>query len=206
MNIDQDNLRLSFVPRYAFLTKGVGRDKHKLASFEHALRDAGVAPQNLVTVSSIFPPHCKILSREKGLNMLSPGQITFCVMARRATNEPSRLIVSSIGLAIPNDRNQYGYLSEHHAFGETDERAGDLAEDLAASMLASTLGIEFDPDIFQKFQESDVASKVIAVNDSYTNLKNIVEQHEFQPDGIIFDLGLSSAHYESGRGFSFRND
>src|SRR3989344_8866701 len=71
---------------------------------------------------------------------------------------------------------------------------------------AKILGIEFDPDIFQEFQGTELASKVIAVNDSYTNLKTIVEQHEFQPDGIIFDLGLSSAHYESGRGFSFRKD
>src|SRR3989344_4721259 len=179
MNIDQDNLRLSFVPRYAFLTKGVGRDKHKLASFEHALRDAGVAPQNLVTVSSIFPPHCKILSREKGLNMLSPGQITFCVMARRATNEPSRLIVSSIGLAIPNDRNQYGYLSEHHAFGETDERAGDLAEDLAASMLASTLGIEFDPE-----KAWDEKEEVFKLSNKIVKTMNITQSAQGDKDGL----------------------
>ncbi len=71
---------------------------------------------------------------------------------------------------------------------------------------AKILGIEFDPDIFREFQKSEIASKVIAVNDSYTNLKNIVNQHGFRPDGIVFDLGLSSWHYESGRGFSFRRD
>ncbi|MGA2104776.1 MAG: pyruvoyl-dependent arginine decarboxylase, partial [Methanoregula sp.] len=32
----------------------------------------------------------------------------------------------------------------HHAFGETQERTGEYAEDLAATMLATTLGIEFD--------------------------------------------------------------
>jgi arginine decarboxylase len=56
------------------------------------------------------------------------------------------LVVASVGAAIPADQAQYGYLSEHHAFGETEEKAGDYAEDLAASMLATTLGIEFDPD------------------------------------------------------------
>ena len=40
----------------------------------------------------------------------------------------------------------YGYLSEHHAFGETDEQAGDYAEDLAAEMLATILKLDFDPD------------------------------------------------------------
>lgn len=179
MNDNQDNLRLSFIPRYAFLTKGVGKDRHKLASFEHALRDAGVASQNLVTVSSIFPPGCKRIPREKGLNMLSPGQITFCVMARRATNEPSRLAVASVGLAIPNDRSQYGYLSEHHAYGETDERAGELAEDLAASMLASTLGIEFDPE-----KAWDEKEEVFKLSNKIVRTMNITQSAQGDKDGL----------------------
>ena len=54
-------------------------------------------------------------------------------------------MAASVGLALPSDSNQYGYLSEHKAFGETEEKAGEYAEDLAASMLATTLGLEFDP-------------------------------------------------------------
>ena len=38
------------------------------------------------------------------------------------------------------------YISEHHGFGETMRKASDFAEDLAATMLASTLGFELDPD------------------------------------------------------------
>lgn len=136
----------AFVPKKMFLTKGVGRHKDYLASFELALRDAGIAEYNLVYVSSIFPPNCRRISKEDGKKYLSPGQVIFCVMARNATNEPNRLIASSIGLALPADPAQYGYLSEHHPFGETDEKAGEYAEDLAATMLASTLGLEFDPD------------------------------------------------------------
>jgi arginine decarboxylase len=68
-------------------------------------------------------------------------------MARNATNEPNRLVAASIGVARPVDESAYGYLSEHHAFGETEERAGDYAEDLAATMLATTLGIDFDPEV-----------------------------------------------------------
>jgi len=129
-----------------FLTKGVGVHKDKLASFELALREAGIEKCNLVYVSSIFPPKAKIISKEKGVAELNPGQITFCVMARIETNEPNRLASASIGLAIPSDNDNYGYLSEHHTFGEKGDVSGEYAEDLAATMLATTLGVEFNSD------------------------------------------------------------
>jgi arginine decarboxylase len=135
-----------FVAKKIFLTKGVGRHREKLPSFEMALRDAGLAPFNLVYVSSIFPPHCRLIPRSQGLKQLYPGQIVFSVVSSNATNEPHRLIAASIGVAIPADASSYGYLSEHHSFGEKENVAGDYAEDLAAEMLATTLGVEFDPD------------------------------------------------------------
>ncbi len=129
-----------------FLTKGVGKHKEKLTSFEMALRSAGIATFNLVRVTSIFPPHCRIVSRTEGLKHLSPGQVVFCVLSDNATNEPHRLIAASVGIAIPKDRSLFGYLSEHHSYGQPDDAAGDYAEELAAEMLATTLGVEFDPD------------------------------------------------------------
>jgi arginine decarboxylase len=138
---------LSFVPTKMFFTKGVGRHKDYLQSFELALRGAGIEKCNLVTVSSIYPPKCKRITVTEGLKLLEPGQVTFCVMARNATNEPNRLVASSIGVAMAADDSQYGYLSEHHPFGETEEKAGEYAEDLAATMLATTLGLEFDPNV-----------------------------------------------------------
>ncbi len=137
---------MDLIPRQIFFTKGVGIHKDRLASFELALRKAGIEKCNLVYVSSIFPPNCKIISKSKGLQLIKPGQITFCVMARSDTNEPNRLISSAVGLAVPKDREHYGYISEHHSCGETARKAGDYAEDLAATMLATTLGITFDPD------------------------------------------------------------
>ena len=136
-----------FIPQKVFFTKGVGRHKDYLQSFELALRDAGVAQCNLVSVSSILPPKCRRLSTPEAVKLLVPGTITFTVMARNTTNEPNRLIAASIGVAQPTDESAYGYLSEHHPFGETDERAGEYAEDLAASMLATTLGVPFDPSV-----------------------------------------------------------
>lgn len=134
------------LPTKAFLTKGVGRNKERLASFEDALRVAGLAEYNIVNVSSIYPPGCKLIRREEGKKLLSPGQIVYCVMAKNATNEPHRLISASIGLAIPRRRDHYGYLSEHEGLGQREKTAGEYAEDLAASMLATILGVKFDPD------------------------------------------------------------
>ena len=135
-----------FLPKQIFLTRGVGRHREQLSSFELALRTAGIAACNLVRVSSIFPGGCKLISRTDGLRKLSPGEVIFAVMSENATREPHRLIASSIGLALPADKRVYGYLSEHHSFGQTDEEAGEYAEELAAEMLATTLDVEFDSD------------------------------------------------------------
>lgn len=132
----------SKVPTRIFFTKGVGSHKEQLRSFEIALRDAGIEKYNLVHVSSILPPRCKIIPRVEGLKELKPGQIVFCVMARCASDEPNRLVAASIGCAIPADPDVHGYLSEHHAFGQNEKEAGDYSEDLAASMLASILGLQ----------------------------------------------------------------
>jgi arginine decarboxylase len=137
---------VGFVPSRIFLTKGAGRHKEKLASFELALRDARIARFNLVRVSSIFPPGCKIIPRSQGLPRLDSGEVVFCVLAESATNEPHRLVYASIGVAIPRDPEMHGYLSEHHGYGQTEDEAGDYAEDLAAQMLATTLGVPFESD------------------------------------------------------------
>lgn len=134
------------IPEMFFLTKGVGKHRDQLQSFELALRDAGIQYCNLVNVSSIVPAGCKLIPRDQGLKLLQPGEITYVVLARNSTKEPHRLLASSIGVAIPTEKNQYGYLSEHHSFGQTDEVAGEYAEDLAATMLATTMGIQFDPE------------------------------------------------------------
>ncbi len=137
---------MELVPKKVFFTKGVGTHKDELRSFELALRDAGIEKMNLVLVSSIFPPGCKIIPKSVGLTKLQTGAITFAVMSRCSSNEPRRLIAASIGCAVPTDKKCYGYLSEYHAYGVTDKQSGDHAEDMAAAMLASTLGIEFDED------------------------------------------------------------
>ena len=135
-----------FVPKQMFFTKGMGKHRENLQSFEEALRDAGIASFNLVRVSSIYPPHCKIVSRQKGLARLNAGEIVFCIMAETRTNEPNRLAGAGVGLAVPADKSQYGYIAEHHGFGMTQRACADYVEDMAATMLARTQGIDLDPD------------------------------------------------------------
>jgi arginine decarboxylase len=136
----------TIVPSRIFLTKGVGRHREKLQSFEMALRHARIANFNLVRVSSIFPPGCRVIARSLGVTNLRPGQIVYCVLSDNATNEPNRLISASVGLSTPKNPEYHGYLSEHHSFGQNEKQAGDYAEDLAAEMLATTIGVSFDPD------------------------------------------------------------
>ncbi len=131
-------------PRRLFFTKGAGKHRARSVSFEMALREAGIAQYNLVEVSSIFPPDCKIIPAEEGIKHLSPGEIVFCVMSRNSTDEPHPLMASSIGLAIPAKKDRYGYLLEHQSFGEEAEAAGEYAESLAVEMLTTKLAEEPD--------------------------------------------------------------
>ncbi|MBU1146127.1 arginine decarboxylase, pyruvoyl-dependent [Patescibacteria group bacterium] len=167
------------VPSKVFFTKGAGKHKQMLQSFEAALRDAGIEKFNIVCVSSIFPPGCKMIGKTQGLAELKAGEIVFCVMARNATNEPNRLIASSIGLALPADPTHYGYLSEHHPFGETEEKAGEYAEDLAASMLASTLGVEFDMD-----KAWDEREQIYKVSGKIVKTTNITQSAVADKNGL----------------------
>ncbi|MSP13115.1 MAG: arginine decarboxylase, pyruvoyl-dependent [Chloroflexi bacterium] len=137
---------MRFVPRKMFFTRGTGVHREKLTSFEMALREAGIAHLNLVRVSSIYPPGCRMVHREEGLAAVEAGEVIFVVLAEMATNEPQRLIAASVGVAVPADPAQYGYLSEHHAYGMNEKEASDYAEDLAAGMLATVLGVPFDLD------------------------------------------------------------
>ena len=168
-----------YVPTKIFFTKGVGKHKDYLSSFEVVLRSAGIEKCNLVSVSSIFPPNCKRITKEEGLKEIQAGEITFAVMARNSTNEPNRLIAASIGAAIPAEKSNYGYLSEYHPFGVKEKLAGDYAEDLAAQMLATTLGVEFDAEADWNERE-----EVFKMSDKIVKTFNITQTAEGDKTGL----------------------
>jgi len=177
---------IGLVPNRFFLTKGVGAHKEELHSFELALRDAGIEKCNLVQVSSILPPGCKMIPKTHGLKYLKAGAITYCVMSRCSSCEPRRLIASSIGCAIPADKNVYGYISEHHAFGQTEKQAGDYAEDLAAAMLASTLGIDFNAD-----ESWDEKKEIFKISGKIVRTRNITQSSILKSKGYTTVLSAA---------------
>jgi arginine decarboxylase len=185
----QDVLKfLEMIPKRMFFTKGVGVHKEKLASFEMALRVAGLAHCNLVLVSSIYPPGCKVISKDEGLKLLKPGEIVFAVYDRESSNEPNRLMAASVGVAIPADPSMHGYLSEHHSFGETDEKAGEYAEDLAASMLATTLGIDFNSE-----SDWDEREQLFKMSGKIVRTTNMTQSTIGNKDGLwttVFAAGV----------------
>jgi arginine decarboxylase len=166
------------IPDRMFLPKGVGRHKERLTSFEMALRDAKIAAFNLVQVSSILPPGRRLVSRSQGLGEIRPGTVVFCVMAETSTNEPNRLIAASVGVAIPKDPSEHGYLSEHHSYGQTERTSGDYAEELAAEMLATTLGVEFDSN-----QSWDEKREIWKISGRIVNTRNITQSAIGDRDG-----------------------
>jgi len=169
---------LDLVAKKLFLTKGIGIADDKLTSFEFALRNAGISGTNIVLISSIFPPHAELIPRKDGLKMIKPGQILFTIYSRNQTNEPQRLVSASVGIAQPTDRSKYGYLSEHIAFGQSEKISGDYAEDIAAQMLASSLGISFDID-----KSWDEKRQLWTISDQIYKTKNITQTAKGNKDG-----------------------
>jgi len=158
---------MRLLPKKTFFTTGVGTHRENLESFEKALRDAGIEKFNLVTVSSILPPNCEVIAKDKGLKQLLTGEIVFCVMSRLASNEPNRRISASLGCAIPTNPNAFGYISEHHAFGETTENSGVFAEGLASSMY------ETGTDSKPKDTFNVATSAVVSADSSWTTVLSV---------------------------------
>ena len=150
------------IPKKIFLTTGHGTHRHRLQSFELALRDAEVAPCNLVNVSSIVPPHCKQINKKEGISLINPGEITYCVLSKIHTKKPKK-IGASVGLAIPELSNEYGYIAEYQNEEMAKTQLKKTVEDLAILMLATTKGMTdkkngqqvplSDKDIIDQFQD-----------------------------------------------------
>ncbi len=166
------------VPKRCFFTRGVGKHRNNLQSFEVALRNAGIAHCNLVKVSSIFPAGCKIVTKQYGLSKIHAGQILFVVLAEARTSEPNRLVSAGIGLALPRGE-KFGYISEHHGYGMTEKKTEEFCEDMAASMLASTLGIEFDPNTAY-----DSRREIYRMSGQIVTTRAMVQTAEGDKDGL----------------------
>ena len=105
------------------------------------------------------------------------GQVVFCVLSDNAVREQNRLIAASIGVALPRDTHKHGYLSEHHSYGETEQEASDYAEDMAAEMLATTLGIPIESSL-----KYDERKNYWSMQDQIVDVKTICQSAVGQKD------------------------
>ena len=119
-----------YVPSEVFLVTGVGNHSAPVASFEHALRDAGVEPYNLVSVSSILPPEAEFVEPHEGVERLSPGQVVHAVLGRETVTEGR----ASAAVGVARAEEGHGYFIERSGV----ENAGDSAETLAREMIETS--------------------------------------------------------------------
>jgi len=169
---------MHFVPKRVFFVRGTGYHISELGSFEQALRDAGIEKFNLVKVSSILPPNCLEIPKMDGLAQLKAGQIVHTVISKMSSNELNFFLCASIGVAIPKDKKAYGYLSEYRYSGADEESLGEIAEDLAAEMLASTLGVRLDTGT-----DYDKNKEMFKLNGKIIKTKNITETATVKKEG-----------------------
>lgn len=145
------------VPKYAFFVSGSGKHKDRLQAFDRALLSAGPIAHNLVTVSSILPAGCKIVSPGEGFAMLTPGQITFAVMAKADTNQEGEYASAAVGVVSTKDPQEIGYISEYHGNAHGKEETGEIAKKLAIEMYETKLGVKRE-ELDLAFHESTTAS------------------------------------------------
>lgn len=100
----------------------------------------------VVKVSSIIPPNCELASKE-ALAELKPGQIVYCVMSKKTSNEAGRKIFASVAAAFPKERGTTGYITEDSGYGSKEE---SKAKEMAVEMLAE------DCEVFEAKEDATV--------------------------------------------------
>jgi arginine decarboxylase len=115
-------------------------DKDSLISFGIALQNAGIGPFNLVKVSSIIPPGCNLIDKERGIKLLSPGQILYCVLAKKCTST-DEVITAAVGAAIAANQADVGCLYELTETGKSKAQTAGDVEKLTSELLQKSLGL-----------------------------------------------------------------
>src|SRR4030081_3717570 len=86
---------LSWIPSRVFFVSGVGMHAQERVALQHAMREAGVADCNLLKVSSVIAPGCRIISAQQGRRLLRPGNMVCAVIAPAQTDEPHQRVTAA---------------------------------------------------------------------------------------------------------------
>jgi arginine decarboxylase len=133
-----------------FFTAGRGVHEHERVAVQHALREAGVGDCNLVKVSSVIPPGCRVIDRAEAKELLRPGNIVFAVIAQAVTQEPHQRLSVGIGWAIPEQEGVPGYIAEveeEQARGLSGDACADEVGTTAVRLLAERLRAKVDAEV-----------------------------------------------------------
>lgn len=99
------------IPTKAALVAADADGPFELVAFDNALRKAGIAELNLVTLSSIWPLGCKIVKMPRP----EPGMLTPMVIAKISSSTTGQKIAAALGIAI--SETSHGMISEYHDIG-----------------------------------------------------------------------------------------
>jgi arginine decarboxylase len=102
------------MPTRYFLASGASDGYTPLNAFDGALLQAGIGNTNIVKMSSIVPPHCKLVAPFA----LPPGALVPTAYAAITSDVPGEIISAGIAVALPEDENQNGLIMEYSAQGE----------------------------------------------------------------------------------------
>ncbi len=122
------------IPKAFFVTSGKALSMvSRLNTFDLALKDAGIAQCNLVSVSSIIPPNCE----ETALRTLPVGSITYAVISK--AEGKGEMISAGIAWGV-GERDGSGVVAE--AYGKMDEATARKKLDKKIQEMANIRGIK----------------------------------------------------------------
>ncbi len=101
-------------PTKYFLVSGAADGYTPLNAFDGALLQAGIGNTNLVKMSSIVPPHCKLVAPIA----LPLGALVPAAYASITSDVPGEMISAGVAVALPEDENKNGLIMEYSAKGE----------------------------------------------------------------------------------------
>jgi arginine decarboxylase len=135
------------MPTRVFFTSGTAVHTTQRGAMQRAMNDAGVGECNLVKTSSVIPPGCEIITRERGLRLLRAGNIVHAVIAQGQTSEPHQRVTPALCWAQPEDSELPGYIAEVEedlTMGKNPKTATDEAGEALLTIMAEKAAARVD--------------------------------------------------------------
>ncbi len=143
------------------IVKGTGSGKTKIAAFDNALWDAGIANYNLIRLSSVIPEDSDVVVEKVDRNEQEHGHKLYVVIAEGFETAPGKKAVAGLGWVTANHTKGKGIFVEH--FGRDRKGVADYIENTISSM--TSYRPEEHGDIRMEFSEieskGDVACAVV---------------------------------------------